>query len=242
MASLGRMTAGIAHEMNTPLAAVRASLVELESLAEEYKQSISDAEVTVDDHKDIAKDMHKSLGIAKKASERVVSFIQSIKSQTMDLSSQDYCIFNAVPVIQDAILLLNYNLRKNKCSVNLKTAHDNVELYGSGGRLSQIITNLLTNAIDAYRGKGGGPITIDLFYNTSGIDLIIKDVISKIFDPMFSTKTLAEGTGLGLTIVHDIITGDFGGSIEVDSKINEGPAFILHFPKPAKRVKNGQKI
>jgi len=51
---------------------------------------------------------------------------------------------------------------------------------------------------------------------------------------MFTTKTLAEGTGLGLTIVHDIITGDFGGSIEVDSKENEGTVFTLHFPKPQK--------
>ncbi|MBN1799510.1 MAG: substrate-binding domain-containing protein [Spirochaetales bacterium] len=250
MASLGRMTAGIAHEINTPLAAIRATLVELESLVEEYRQSIGDKEVTVDDHREIAGDMSKSIQISQKAAEKIVHFVQSIKSQTRDLSPQEQHIFNAVPVIQDAILLLNHELRKNKCSVNFKSSTENIEIHGSGGRLSQIITNLLTNAIDAYKSKHGGPITIKLFYNSKTIDLTVKDKgtgikkenLSKIFDPLFSTKRLSEGTGLGLTIVHNIITGDFGGAIEVDSEIDEGTIFTLHFPKPARGAKHGQKI
>jgi DNA-binding LacI/PurR family transcriptional regulator/signal transduction histidine kinase len=250
MASLGRMTAGIAHEINTPLAAIRASLVEIELLVKEYLQSIGDADVTAEDHREIAGDMNKSISISKKAAEKIVHFVQSIKSQTRDLVPYKCRLFNAISVIQDAVLLLNHELRKNKCSVNFTSSHDNMVLYGLEGRLSQIITNLLTNAIDAYKGKSGGPITIKFFYSKDGMDLTVSDkgggikkhVISKIFDPMFSTKSLAEGTGLGLTIVHDIITGDFGGSIEVESKIDKGTTFSLHFPKPPKEARHGKKI
>jgi DNA-binding LacI/PurR family transcriptional regulator/signal transduction histidine kinase len=246
MASLGRMTAGIAHEMNTPLAAVRNVLVELESLAKEYDRSIGDPDVGPNDHREIVSDMSKALSIGKKAAERAASFIQSVKSQTTGLSPQDRRIFDAIPVVQDAILLMSHSLKKNACSVNFSSVAGRVELFGSAPRLSQVIINLLTNAIDAYKGKGGGPISISLCYEKDGANLTIadngsgieKDVLPKIFDPLFTTKPFSEGTGLGLTIVRDIVTGEFEGTIDVASEAGIGTSFILHLPKVSQGVGN----
>jgi C4-dicarboxylate-specific signal transduction histidine kinase len=99
------------------------------------------------------------------------------------------------------------------------------------------MTNLVTNAIDASVVKGGGPIQIELRRGPGKLDLRVSDagagipphVMAKIFEPMFTTKPFGQGTGLGLTIVHDIVTGDFGGAIEVASQPAHGATFAIHF-------------
>ncbi|MBN2444020.1 MAG: substrate-binding domain-containing protein, partial [Spirochaetales bacterium] len=195
MAALGRMTAGIAHEINTPLAAVRASLLELKSLAEEYEQSIGKKDITDDDHREIVFDIKNSLKIADNAISRAAEFVQSIKAQTRDLSTHDRIFFKAIPIIQDAILLHNHELLKNNCKVNFTYVSEDTLLFGLPGKFSRIISNLITNSIDAYKEKGGGLINIELKDSATGIDLRVKDrgigmgkdILSKIYDPLFTT-------------------------------------------------------
>ncbi|HLB49263.1 MAG TPA: GAF domain-containing protein, partial [Anaerolineales bacterium] len=240
MASLGRLTAGIAHEMNTPLAAVRASLDELRKLVDEYEASIGDPQVTPTDHQSIAQDMRQCLQMSDRAAERAAAFVRSVKSQTRDLTSQERRGFNAVPVIQEALLLLSHALRHAQCDAIFEPESENAELQGSPGRLAQVVTNLVTNAMDAMRERGGGPITLKLFPNGHSVELQVNDVgcgipaenLARIFDPMFTTKPFGEGTGLGLAIVHDIVVGEMGGSIDVTSQPGQGTTFALHFPCP----------
>jgi len=237
MASLGRLTAGMAHEMNTPLAAVRAALGELSKLAAEYHHSIDDDDVTKDDHREIVKEMESSIKLADGAAERVAGFVRGIKSETRNLASVETRIFNAVPVVQDTLLLLNHAARKGNCAVTFQHESENMELVGAPGRLSQVVTNLVTNAIDATAEKGGGPIVIRLSPLSNGLELRVTDQgmgippenVKKIFDPMFTSKPFGVGTGLGLTIVHDIVTGDFNGTIEVESEPGVGTTFVLRF-------------
>lgn len=241
MASLGRLTAGIAHEMNTPLAAVRAALVEVEKLTAEYQASLGDPQVTSDDYREILEEMQHSISLAVTASERAASFVRSIKSQTRDMSSAKRQPFNAVAVIDEALLLLRHALRKSNCTVSFERPKDAMDLFGLPGRLAEIITNLVTNAIDASAGAGGGAITVRLETTADGLDLVVGDqgagiapeILPKIFDPMFTTKPFGEGTGLGLAIVRDIVVGEFGGTVEVDSRTGAGTTFTIHLPKVA---------
>jgi len=238
MASLGRLTAGIAHEMNTPLSAVRAALAQLEESAREYQRSIGDATVTNTDHQEIAQEMLETIQLATKAAERAVSFVRSIKTQTRDFGPRDNQHFDAVPVVRDALLLLGHALRRSKCGATLETSQASVEVMGSPGRLAQVVTNLVTNALEASTEKGGGPITVWLGTTGTGVELRVSDqgmgiapeVLPKIFDPLFTTKPFGEGTGLGLTIVHDIVTGEFGGRMEVSTRTGEGTMFTVIFP------------
>ena len=117
MASLGRLTAGIAHEMNTPLAAVRGSMEEIRKLVEEYRDSVGDPSVNDDDHRAIASDMLRALDIAQRAGEKASGFVRSIKSQTRDMGVKDKQVFDAVRVVEEAILLLSHALRKARCEV-----------------------------------------------------------------------------------------------------------------------------
>lgn len=238
MAAIGRLTAGIAHEMNTPLAAVRTALEELNKLTSEYAESIAVPQVTADDHREIAADMRRALQVAQRAAERTAGFVRGIKAQTRDLAPHERHRFNVVPVIREALLLLGHTLRHNRCEADFQPTEEVIELWGSPGRLAQVVTNLVANAIDANVAQGGQIVRLSLTRTATDVQLRVSDEgpgiapehLSKIFDPMFTTKPFGEGTGLGLSIVHDIITGDFGGSVKVASRAGEGAAFTLHFP------------
>lgn len=235
MASLGRLTAGIAHEMNTPLAAVRSAIAELDKLVEEYREAIGDDSVNEDDHREIAADMTGALKLAGSAAERAASFVRGVKSQTRDLSAQQAIVFNAVATTKEAVLLLSHALRQGKCTVRITHDADVMDLHGSPSRLAQVVTNLVTNAIDACADKDGGDIEIMLAQQAGSIEMRVRDsgsgiapdILPRVFDPMFSTKPFGSGTGLGLTIVHDIVCGDFGGSVAIDSTVGAGTCFIL---------------
>jgi DNA-binding LacI/PurR family transcriptional regulator/signal transduction histidine kinase len=242
MASMGRLTAGIAHEMNTPIATIRAAGVELDRLIGEYGASIGDPEVGAEDHRAIAAEMKEISGLIKKAAERTAAFVQSVKSRTKDLSRAEFSDFDAVRSIEETIRLLDHFFRKENCPVEFTHAKGGVILNGVEGRFSEVISNILVNAIDASKPRGGGTIAVDLSENGGETTVSIRDrgvgippdVMPMIFDPMFTTKSLAEGTGLGLTIALGIVAGDFGGTIEARSEAGGGATFTVRLPKKGK--------
>jgi DNA-binding LacI/PurR family transcriptional regulator/signal transduction histidine kinase len=237
MASLGRITANIAHEMNTPLAAVRTALIEIEKRAVEYEASVGDADVTDEDHAQIAAEMRASLQLARSAAERAARFVRGVKTQTRDISAKEKVRFDPAPVIEDALLLLSYDLRRASCQLDFHPPERPIELLGSPGLLAQVVTNLVTNAIDA-TPEGGGTITIRLSRRDGAACLVVQDTGSgippelrdKVFEPMFTTKPFGQGTGLGLAIVHDLVAGQLGGSLELESEVGVGTTFTLTLP------------
>jgi signal transduction histidine kinase len=238
MASLGRLTAGIAHEINTPLAAVRAALFQLDTLAEEYQGSIGKAEITEKEHREIAVEMRQSILRANTAAERAASFVRSIKNRTRVMADEENIRFNAVPVIQEALLLLSHAMLRSGCTARFHPAASFIEVNGSPARLSQAVANLVTNSIDACASKGGGEITLTMARRDRGVRLEIRDTgigiapenLSRIFDPLFTTKPFGQGTGLGLTIVHQIVVGEFGGTIEPAAQPGGGTLFTITLP------------
>jgi signal transduction histidine kinase/DNA-binding LacI/PurR family transcriptional regulator len=241
MASLGRLTAGIAHEMNTPLAAVRTAITELSELVAEYKQSIGSSQVTAEDHLSIAADMDKHLKIAEQAAEKSAGFIRGIKAQTIDMKFTNLQLFNAAFVITDALNILEFAVRKGHCQL-VTNFDDSILLYGDPRRLVQVVTNLVMNSIEACK-PAGGTITVKLTGTAGDIaELTVadtgcgipEDIIARIFDPMFTTKPFGEGTGLGLSIVHDLVN-EYKGSIKVQSQKGL-TAFHIMLPIPKKET------
>ena len=238
MATLGRITANIAHEMNTPLAAVRAALLEIEKLAAEYQASAGDAEVTAEDYLQIAAEMRTALRLAGSASERAAGFVRGIKTQTRDLAPQEKLPFDPVPVIEDALLLLSYDIRRSSGIVRFDPPKAPITLMGTPGRLAQIVTNLVNNALEALSEAGEGSVTLTLTSDDRFARLVVQDtgsgiapeIIDRVFEPMFTTKPLGQGTGLGLAIVWDLVSGYFGGTVELVSEPGHGTEFTLTFP------------
>ncbi|HEX9062302.1 MAG TPA: ATP-binding protein [Clostridia bacterium] len=224
MASLGRLTAGIAHEMNTPLASVLTSLKEFNELIHEYSESIGNPDVLPEDHEMIAEDMKKCLRLAVVAAEKSSGFIKGIKTQTTNMNASNSQVFNVADVIAVALSILEFALRKGNCKL-ITNLDDSITLYGDRNRFSQVVTNMVTNSIDACK-PDGGDISIILVNNGDGFAKLTfqdtgcgipEEIKSRIFDPMFTTKPFGEGTGLGLSIVNDLVN-EFNGRISLESQ------------------------
>lgn len=242
MATLGRLTAGIAHEMNTPLAAVRSALTEVEALIAEYEQSIGDESVGPSDHEEIARDMRKGAQLAQTAAARAAAFVRGIKAHTRDMQMRQAFTFDAAETVQEALLLVQHLVRQSGTSINFSTDAPVMPLRGDPGRLAQVVTNLVTNAADACRAVNGGEIHVRLCQLTgSALQMHVtdtgcgmsEDLQARIFEPMFTTKPPGQGTGLGLAIVRDIVKADFGGEVRVQSTLGKGTTFVVTLPGKA---------
>jgi PAS domain S-box-containing protein len=238
MAALGRLTAGIAHEMNTPLATIRAALAELEALVAEYADSMGDAAVTEEDHRQIAAEMRRSAALATRSAQRAAAFVRSIKHHTRRQGNEERVRFAVVPALQESILLLDHQFKRQRCTVRLDAPDHALTVTGTPDGLGQVVTNLLTNAVEA----GAHAIVVRAAGSKAGIELTVQDDgsgiapadLRRIFEPMFTTKPFGQGTGLGLAIVHAIVVEQFGGRIDVASTPGTGTCVTLHFPHPAK--------
>lgn len=255
MASLGKFTSGIIHEINTPIATLRASLLDMRKLANEYKSSITDTSVTSTDHKEIISDFKKSLDLAKKAVSHAHDFLKSILVQSRDVNASETKVFYLADIVHTVTLFLSHQLKQANCKIITGENDSLSPILGSPTKMTQVFTNLILNSIDAMENKKGGTIRIDMTNDTLDTTTIVvsddgcgisEHNLPFIFEPLFTTKPFGRGTGLGLPIIHEIITRHFSGSISVESKIDKGTKFTIRIINNQMEyrefTKNGQKI
>jgi signal transduction histidine kinase len=241
MAALGRLTAGIAHEMNTPLGASLNSLLSLDELIREYEASIGDHDVTPDDHREIAAEMRETVRSTHQWVEKASAHIRSLKLHTRDLQQGQERTFSVVQTIEDTVMLLSHRIRMSDCQLTIACMATEPTLYGDPGKLGQVLTNLINNAIDAHKdaSKSTGEIHILVSEEDGNLEIRVRDQgcgipaenLDKIFDELFSTKAVGEGTGLGLPISRDIVSRFFGGMLRVESKVGQGSTFSIWLPR-----------
>ena len=230
MASLGQLVAGIAHEINNPLAFVVNNLfiVEngLEGLRPELELHLSAAALG-------------TLGKARLRLGEMKEGLDRVKELVLDLrtfSRLDEGELKTVDVAEtvDAVLLLLKHKMNGRILVEKHYGPERA-LHCYAGRFHQVLMNLIVNAVDAIAGTGRIVVTtsrtpqfflISVRDTGSGIEEAIR---SKIFDPFFTTKPVGQGTGLGLSITYGIVQ-DHGGSIEVQSERGVGTEFLVKIP------------
>jgi two-component system NtrC family sensor kinase len=224
LAALGKMAAGVAHEINNPLAVIQQKTGWMEDLLaeEEFRNSenlkeYSKSLVKIDEHVERArKVVHNMLGYARK----------------MEPHSEDVDINDTLG--QTAALLENY-ARTNNIEIDMALSSDLPIIASDQAQLQQVFLNLLTNAIDAI-GKEGRVEIRSLVYG-SNIEVSIKDngpgippaQQKKVFDPFFTTKDTGKGTGLGLWVSYDIME-KLGGAITLESEVDVGSTFTVSIP------------
>ena len=241
MATLGRLAAGIAHEMNTPLGASMTSLKLLRDLVDEYSASAVDPQVTPSDHREIASEMLTLVSSTTDWLRKAAAHISSLKVHTRALQSVDEKSFPVLQIVEDVRLLLSHRLRLAQTRVVVESSSDNPMLHGDPGKLGQVLTNLLSNAIDANceAARSNAEIRISVREEDKSLTISVHDQgpgilpedVARIFDEFYSTKPTGEGTGLGLSIARDIVSNYFKGTISVDSVRGEGSTFILRLSR-----------
>lgn len=248
LASLGQLTAGLAHEVNTPLAAAMTSFKQADTLAQEYRDSIGLSQVSEADHREIADELGQKLQLGINSLDRLGEIVRKMRSQTRQ-QSEGRVRVNLAGVVRDTLDLLQHPAMKAKVKLSLEAPAE-VFLVCEPGRLSQIITNLVTNAIHAceeahQRQQGiGRQVLVRLAEHSHEICIEVQDdglgipeaMRERIFEPLFTTKEAGRGTGLGLPIVRDIVTSNFAGTLEFSSQVGQGTTFRVILPKKLEAV------
>jgi signal transduction histidine kinase len=169
--------------------------------------------------------------------------ISDFKQVAVDQTSDQRRVFNLAEVTTEILNMLQPSMRKSGCEVQ---KHLNAELQCDGfpGRYGQILTNLVVNAtIHAFEPGMGGKITVSIApVGADMVELVVadngigmnEDVRARIFDPFFTTKMGRGGTGLGMNIVHGIVTRVMGGQITVQSAPGDGSRIRVVFPRVAR--------
>ena len=240
LATLGRLIAGIAHEVNTPLGAVLNALTLLRDLEQEYERAIGDPEVTADDHREIARDMLTATESAAGWARRAASFISKVKMHGREPRQSVAQTFAVSAVVDETRELLAHRLRTIGCRVDYTERPAGVTLSGEPGRLGQVFVNLMGNAIDAYEdhaiddariavdvAESGGILTIAVRDWAGGMP---PDVANRIFEELYTTKAPGRGTGLGLWIARNLVEETFGGTLTVETTLGAGSCFTLTVP------------
>jgi len=238
LASLGRLTAGLAHEINTPLAATMNYHRALQELLTEYHDSVGNPAVTADDHREIATEALTTLEEADKTTARIGEFIRQMRGHTRD-SAGGVAAFDPFRLASDTLAMVAHEARAAGVALELERPRVPLSLLGDPGRFTQVITNLVINAIHACEGMSGrgrvlvrltgkDPLLLEVEDNGHGIP---PEVLPRIFDPLFTTKGVGKGTGLGLSIIHDIMEGQFGGQITVQTQLGSATTFTAVFPR-----------
>ena len=226
MAALGKLAAGIAHEVNNPLAVIKEKVGWMSDLLaeEDLKTSenfveFEDAVRKIDYHVDRAKKVtHRLLGFARRMEPvREKIDLNRLVSETIDFLRNE-AHYRSIEILTDFM-------------------EDVPPTMSDSAQLQQVVLNILNNAIDAI-GKSG-KIEIGTGYNIEKQEMSVRisdngpgmphDVLARIFDPFFTTKEQGQGTGLGLSISYSIIE-KLGGRIMVASEVGKGTAFTIYLP------------
>ena len=231
LSSLGLLAAGVAHEVNTPLAVIST-----------YAQMLA-KQVSQDEQK--ARLLDKIASQTFRASEIVNSLLNFSRTSTTEFAK-----VNLNQVIQETQALLDHQFKKNGIKVETHLDARLPEIEGNSGKLQQVFLNLFLNARDAMP-KGGiltvrttssnghpGPPAVHVEVNDTGSG-IAPEHINRIYDPFFTTKGPQKGTGLGLAVTYGIIR-EHAGTIAVDSHPGQGASFRLDFPTAKKAPAGAQ--
>jgi len=251
MASVGVLTAGIAHELNNPINFVsgnvnplRRDIKDLFTLLSKYDDLISDKELSQEfsevkdlknklDYDFLIKEIYNLLKGIEEGAHRSGQIVKGLRSFSR-LDEEKCQIYDIHEGIESSLILL-HNRLKNRISIHRDYGDfKDIECFPS--KLNQVVMNILTNSIQAIEGKGD--IYIQTISSGIGVKIIIKDngrgmtadVKRHIFEPFFTTKDVGKGTGLGLSISFGIIE-QHKGNIDVISEPGKGTEFIISLPK-----------
>lgn len=235
LATLGKLAAGIAHEISTPLAAVMNSLRILSGLGHEYAESIADASVTVEDHREIARDIQRTVESAETWAARAATYVGRIRSHGHEPSGHDLRRMTVGDALTEVAALLDHRLRASGCRIAWDPATAATALLGDVAQLVHLLLNVVDNAIGAYEelDRSGGVIEVRARECPGGIELTVRDhatgvapeIAARIFDELFTTKERGKGTGLGLWIARNIAERSFAGSLDLVATDGPGACF-----------------
>ena len=240
MASLGRLVAGFAHEINTPVGVAVGAVSHADDTLTQLTDLLSQDEVSGEALDQQMHYLRESHSLALSNLRRAADLVQRFKRTSIDRGSQQKRAYRLHEVIDDVLTTLRNTLKRTSICVEVDCSED-LELYGTPGLLEQVLTNLITNSIvhGFDNGTRTGQITIKtklsntkrliIDYQDNGVGMT-EEVRQKAFEPFFTTYREHGGSGLGLYVIYNIITQQMAGMIQIDSTPSLGTHFHIDCP------------
>lgn len=225
MAALGTLTAGVAHEINNPLNYIKLGKEAIKQLSKEINDKI------VIENKDIFYKVIEGIDLGV---DKIVTITKSLGTFTKSDNRIDRKV-KVNKVIQESLIILNHEFEDR---ISITGNYNSIDSFivGNEGKLYQVCSNVIANSIQAI--KNNGIIQINVIELDEYVLIEVEDdgigmtekVLSKIYDPFFTTKDQGEGTGLGLTTVYNIVK-ELGGLIDITSDVDKGTKVKIELRK-----------
>lgn len=235
MAALGGLVAGVSHEISTPIGVSVTASSFLHQKAEEFGKLASEGKLTQKAIEKFTSIAIESTSLISNNLYRSAELINSFKQVAVDQSTEDKREFNMKEYIQEILQSLNPHIRRTNHRIELNCI-ENIVINNYPGAFSQIFTNLIMNSIiHGFENISEGTIIINVYtendqlvinYHDNGNGMT-KEVLGQLYNPFYTTKRGAGGTGLGMHITYNIITSKLGGLIECQSTPHEGTTFVI---------------
>jgi two-component system C4-dicarboxylate transport sensor histidine kinase DctB len=231
LAALGHISAGISHELNQPLTAIR---------------SFSDNAIKLLERERF-EDVRSNLGLISELTGRMAQLMRQLRTFARKSPAQT-SVVSLKDVLKRSIEVLQPKIDEMSVELQIE-AHSEVRVIADELRLEQVLGNILGNALDAMTSAERRIITVGIEPGDREIVMTIRDsgpgippdCINEIFDPFFTTKDVGQGLGLGLSITYGIVK-DFGGTIRASNHADGGAVFNLALPRFIKQGPLEQKV
>jgi len=217
LASLGQLAGGMAHDINTPIATIRMGIDFFNG-----KYPYTEQE-------------EKMLSAMKLSASKITEIVESVRNQIRNTGESQKTEFLLDKVIDNIKILVNNELEKNKCKLFIEIEKE-INLYGDFGKLSQVVMNIVMNAIQAYNGEHG-EIKVRVYEENMEAIISVKDnaggipekIAEGLFKEILTTKG-TKGTGFGLYFAKSMVKAEFGGDISFETREGDGTTFYIKIP------------
>ena len=239
MAALGELVAGVAHEINTPVGVGVTAASFLDAKTKEFSEVYESGELKRSELESYLKTVREVSNSILINMGRAAELISSFKQVAVDQSSEKRRRFNLKEYIDEILLSLRPRYKKTTHTITVNCAPD-IEMTSYPGAFSQILNNLIMNSlIHGFKDREEGRIEMDITRNSDSLFFVYRDngcgmdekKREKAFDPFFTTMRGKGGTGLGMSIVFNLVTQTLKGRISLESEPGQGVVFSMIFPE-----------
>lgn len=238
MASLGELAAETAHEISTPIGTAFTAATHLKDKTLIFAESYQKNNLTRSEFESYLSEIEESISLIISNISKSSAISQNFKKIASDRTNENAKSVNLKHYLEEIILSLKPQIRKTKHIIQINIP-DHIEISTYPGVLSQVMSNLIINSlIHGFDGIEEGVISIDAGMDNDSIIMVYSDNgkgiseenLSKIFTPFFTTRKEKGGTGIGLSIVQNLIEGTLKGKITCESVQGKGTMFKISFP------------
>ena len=239
MASLGRLVAGFAHELNTPIGVAVGSSSTLQNQVNHIKELFEQDEVDEDELISALGTIDEAATLTLSNLMRAANLVESFKRTAVDQTSEELRQFDVEITIKDVINTLHNQFKQTTIEIELDCPKD-LLIYSIPGSLQQIVTNLMINSLmHGFKcGKKSGIIRICVHLEESCLHIdysdtgkgITPEALEKIFEPFFTTDRTHGSSGLGMYISYNIVTSQLNGTMTCESILDQGVNFKIEYP------------